>query len=309
MMCVRLQLLRVIRRSFSLRFWRNTEENAPIQRERFLYNRCLNSICLNSEFKHGVVGINTIGYNICMGYIVFALLFMAGLVVGSFLNALIYRMEQGKARSVFGGRSYCPHCKHALAPKDLIPVVSYMLLRGRCRYCRKGISQQYPLVELATAALFVFIGFHALTLAIAALLVGIFVYDLKHYIIPDSFIYGAIALALTRLFFESPGFALEAVYSALAAAGFFLALFVVSRGTWMGFGDVKLALCMGLFLGFPQILVALFVAFVSGAIIGVGLIGMKKKGMKSEIPFGPFLLAGTASAYFWGNELILLLYA
>jgi len=143
---------------------------------------------------------------------------------------------------------------------------------------------------------------------IVSLLIVIFVYDLKWYVIPDKIVYPAIIIALIFNFqfsiFNQFSIFKFSILSALGTSIFFLAIFLISRGKWLGFGDVKLAFFMGLFLGFPDILVALFLAFLIGAMIGLGLIIFKKKGLKSEIPFGPFLITGTLIALFWGNQII-----
>jgi len=142
-------------------------------------------------------------------------------------------------------------------------------------------------------------------------LIIIFVYDLKHYIIPDGVIYPAILVSSIWYFvfgiflnLYTKYEILNTIYSALGAALFFLMIVLVSRGKWMGVGDIKLAVLMGLLLGFPNILVALFLAFFIGAIIGVGLILAGKKTLKSEVPFGPFLVAGTFLALFWGQSIL-----
>ncbi|MBI2577542.1 MAG: prepilin peptidase [Candidatus Wildermuthbacteria bacterium] len=284
-----------------------------------------------------------------------AIVFVLGLIVGSFLNVVIWRLQTGE--SVAKGRSYCPRCRHQLAWYDLMPVLSFAMLRGRCRYCKKPISIQYPLVELGTAMVFFLIANYQFPLlrqgfggqvisneiavgpaqfasllylfAIASLLIVIFVYDLKHFLIPDKILFPAIGLAFAWKVFEHVQFSqvserglvlldpinmffgfgivnplMNALFAALIGFGFFLAVFAVSRGRWMGFGDVKLALFMGLFLGWPNLLVALFVAFVVGAIIGIVLISLKRKGLKSEVPFGPFLIFGTLAAFLWGDFLL-----
>jgi len=242
------------------------------------------------------------------------LIFILGLAIGSFLNCVIYRLE--KKESFLKGRSYCPNCKHKLSWKDLIPIFSFFELQGKCRYCKKPISFQYPLVELATGILFVSIfniAFPNLLLSIfyfliSSFLIIIFVYDLRYYIIPDEVIYPAIIITLIFnsqfLIFNQDSIFKSSILSAFGASLFFLVIFLISKGKWLGFGDVKLALFMGLFLGFPNILVALFLAFFIGAIIGIGLILAKKKGLKSEVPFGPFLVTGTFIALFWGNQII-----
>jgi len=231
-------------------------------------------------------------------FLFYLFIFFLGLAVGSFLNCVIYRLETGG--SFLGGRSFCPHCRHKLGFWDLIPVLSFLWLRGRCRYCQERISFQYPLVELTVGILFVLIHLNSATAFLAYVIVPflivIFVYDLKHYIIPDKVIYPVIALVLIFNFSAWP--------SALGAAAFFAAIVLISRGKWMGLGDVKLAFLMGIILGFPNILAALFLAFLAGAIIGIGLIALGRKKMKSEVPFGPFLVTGTLIAMFWGEELI-----
>ena len=243
-------------------------------------------------------------------------------MIGSFLNVLIYRLEVGD--SAFRGRSYCPHCKHALAWYDLIPLVSFVLLHRRCRYCKKSIAWQYPLVEASTAILFLLIFNHqslifdefssllifnlAYFWIVAASLIVLFVYDLKHYILPDKILIPIIGLALFYQIFIwilvwIPAPLVQSLLSALGAASFFFAVFAVSRGRAMGFGDVKLAAFMGLFLGWPNIFVALFAAFTLGGVVGTALILTKRKGMKSVVPFGPFLITGMFIALFWGKSI------
>jgi leader peptidase (prepilin peptidase)/N-methyltransferase len=250
--------------------------------------------------------------------LLYFIVFLFGLTVGSFLNCVIYRLE--KNESFLRGRSYCPHCKHTLSWQDLIPIFSFLILKGKCRYCHQKISIQYPLVELVTAILFTLIIHYTFPnfllstfyFLASSFLVIIFVYDLKHYIIPDKVIYPAIGITFLYQLFEilaphqilvGSGI-LKPLLSAIFAAAFFLVIFLLSRGRWLGFGDVKLGFLMGLFLGFPKILVSLFFAYLIGAIIGIGLILAKKKTLKSEVPFGPFLVTGTFIALFFGEKII-----
>lgn len=259
--------------------------------------------------------------------------FLLGLCIGSFLNCVIYRIEEGK--SFLEGRSFCPNCKHILNWKDLFPVFSYLFLGGRCRYCKAKISWQYPAVEIFTAIIFLLIfnkfsvipnlignlwllqsswipTFVGMTVNlifwfyIASSLIIIFIYDLKHYLIPDNVLFPAIVVAFLYRIFEI-GFSLQLVnylYAILIGFGFFFLIWLVSSGKWMGFGDVKLAILLGLALGFPNILPGLFLAFFFGAIIGIILIIFAKKQAKSEMPFGPFLIFGTFAALFWGEKII-----
>jgi len=256
-----------------------------------------------------------------LALLVYLTIFIFGLAVGSFLNCIIYRLKVDK--SFLEGRSYCPKCEHILGWKDLIPIFSFLILKGKCRYCHERISWQYPLVEIATGLLFLLIfnfqfsifNFQSLLvtsywLLVACFLIIIFVYDFKHYLIPDKIIYPAITIAfLYNIFYSyfilhTSDFIFHTLFAALGAAAFFLLIVLFSKGKWMGIGDVKLAFFMGLFLGFPNILIALFLAFLVGAIIGLGLIALGKKTLKSEVPFGPFLVIGTFIALFWGDKLI-----
>lgn len=264
-------------------------------------------------------------------------LFIFGLIIGSFLNVSVYLLEKKKRKNL-GGRSFCPSCKHELGFWDLIPLFSWIFLQGKCRYCKKEISYQYPLVELGTGIIF-FLSYYLffnqiplsdlytfsissilallsvpIILLINSLLIIIFVYDLKHKIIPDKIIYPAIILTITYLLLvlgesflgNSIGLIpnLYPFLAAFGAGGFFYSIAAVSDGKWMGGGDIKLAFLMGLILGWPNILVGLFLGFFLGAIVGVSLILVNKKKLSSEIPFGPFLITGTWIALFWGEMVV-----
>ncbi len=241
--------------------------------------------------------------------------FLFGTIVGSFLNCVIYRLEQGQ--SFLKGRSYCPLCKHTLSWQDLVPILSFLFLKGKCRYCQKQISWQYPLVELSTGILFLFIYLISRGLSsvifnwtVSCFLIIIFVYDLKHYLIPDKIIYPAIEITFLYQLFRVWNFGhwdLFGIWNlgfGILSSLLLLMIILLSRGRWMGFGDFTLAILMGLFLGWPNILVALFSAFFIGAIIGIGLIIAGKKHLKSEVPFGPFLVTGTFLAMFWGGAIV-----
>jgi len=303
-------------------------------------------------------------------YTSYFILFVFGLCVGSFLNAVIFRLEKGES-IVFAGtkslrkglspfsrmaRSYCPRCKHTLAWYDLLPVLSFFMLRGKCGYCGKKISIQYPMVEIATGILFALVTNYQLPITnlqsifqlpitnyqllipliyyfyISSVLIVIFVYDLKHYIIPDKILFPTIGISIlyhVSSIMQANNNASYIIHhtlyshlgSAIIASGFFLSLVLVSRGRWMGLGDVKLAFLMGLVLGWPNILVALFLAFTLGAIVGLALILASRSSasfeeaelpkmagqhysFKSEIPFAPFLIIGTFMALFWGNQIV-----
>ena len=247
-------------------------------------------------------------------FLIYLSIFVFGLIFGSFLNCVIYRLHSGE--SFLKGRSFCPNCQHILSWPDLIPVFSFLILKGKCRYCHKPISLQYPLVELATGTVFLLIFWNLefgiwdllFRLLISCFLIIIFVYDLKHYIIPDQVIYPAIVIAflynIYQFTIDNQQLTINNFLSAFGAAAFFLTLVLISYEKWLGWGDVKLAFLMGLFLGWPKILLALFLAFFIGAIIGIELIILGKKTLKSEIPFGPFLVSGTFLALFFGQKIL-----
>lgn len=246
-------------------------------------------------------------------------IFLFGLAVGSFLNVVINRLESGE--NIISKPSYCPHCKTKLQWFELIPVLSFVIQKGKCRTCKNRISSQYPLVELITGIIFVFLALKSQNIVnliywlfIASALIVIFVYDLKYYIIPNKIIYPTILVALTFVIWgliRNLDLEIRNLQSLFAEFGlsmvgalFFLLLVLLSKEEWMGMGDVKLAVLMGLILGWPKILPALFLAFVAGALVGLFLITLGKKTLKSQLSFGPFLILGTFVSLFWGNQLI-----
>ena len=262
-----------------------------------------------------------------MAIIFYLIIFIFGLIIGSFLNVVIYRLESEE--KIINDRSRCPRCKHILAWYDLIPVLSFVFLRGKCRYCGRNISWQYPMVELGTAFLFVLISNFQLIsqcpnipvsilylLFVASSLIVIFVYDLKHYIIPDKIIYPAIIATIGFNLFSNLQFPISNfqsifnsqfsnfLFAAIIASLFFLSIVIITKGKGMGCGDIKLAFLMGLLLGWPLVAVAVFSSFILGSVIGIFLILAGKKKMKSMIPFGPFLVIGTFLALFWGEGII-----
>lgn len=216
-----------------------------------------------------------------------------GLATGSFLNVLIDRLPRGK--NVITGRSICDHCGRTLRWFELIPLLSFFLQGGKCRRCHAKLSWQYPIVELATGVAF---ALGASPLLFSSLLV-IFVADLKYQIIPDSMILVGVIGVIGEF-----GVVRENVVAGAGAAAFFLLLWIITRGKGMGLGDVKLAFLMGLMLGFPKIVVAAYLAFLTGAVVGVILILLGRKRLKSKIAFGPFLVVGTVIAYIFGDMLI-----
>lgn len=236
------------------------------------------------------------------------LAFIFGLIIGSFLNALIWRIYV--RRSVVKGRSICPECKHVLVAKDLVPLLSFMWQQGRCRYCHERISWQYPLVELSVAVVFAaLVGTFGLSWVsawyalVVCLLLIIFVLDLRYSIIPDSvslplLVVGALSIWTVGLPWT------DMLIGVAVGAGFFLLQWVVSKGKWIGDGDIRLGAAMGALLGWKLLLVALFLAYVVGALVGVVLLARRKKTMDSKIPFGTFLAAATLVCLFWGQQVV-----
>ncbi len=225
-------------------------------------------------------------------------LFIFGACVGSFLNCVIYRLKTKE--SFLKGRSFCPKCKHSLGLWDLIPIVSFVLLKGKCRYCKEKISIQYPLVELFSAFSFVFgffffKGVSFLFFSIfSCLLILAFFFDLKDYQIPNSILYSLVLVGfLFSLFnFFSKKISLFEIFLSTLPALFFFLIIFFSKEKLMGWGDFYLLLSLALFLGWPKILTAVFFGVILGAILGTILILLSKKTLKSQLPFAPFLVFG-----------------
>jgi len=250
------------------------------------------------------------------------IIFIVGLIIGSFLNVLICRLPD--IESIIKTRSHCPNCKHKLYWYDLIPVISFVMLGRKCRYCKGKISWQYPLVELVTALLFILIYLEfGLTLSaiylmlISCVLIVIFVYDQIRQIIPDSMVIIGLALSLIYYclsvyhhhyyyhYYYYYYYDFEHVILGIVIPIIFLGSIVFfTKGKGIGVGDVKLAALLGLMLGYPLIIVGLFMAFIIGALFGLILIIAGKKKMKDTIAFGPFLIIGFYIAFFWGYQII-----
>jgi leader peptidase (prepilin peptidase)/N-methyltransferase len=233
-----------------------------------------------------------------------AFLFLIGLCTGSFLNVLADRLPQGE--SVVWGRSHCDWCKKTLRWYELIPVASYMIQSGRCRRCRKPLSIQYPIVELVTGIGFVLLFPNNLSVYLLFMsLLVIFVADLKFQIIPDSMIVWGCAAVLLHWYGRGmpAGDIVQYILTGFACFAAFYLLWLVTRGKGLGFGDVKFAPLMGLWLGFPAVVIALYIAFLTGAFAGVILMLGRKKTWKSKIAFGPFLVLGTVVALIWQPQL------
>jgi len=225
-------------------------------------------------------------------------LFIIGLVFGSFITALTWRYPKGI--SIAKGRSICPNCRKQVSWRDNIPIVSYFLLGGKCRNCKVKISLRYPLIELAVGIGFVLIGFQILPLILFCLLEIIFVIDLENQMIPDSFIFVGILLSLI-INYQSP---FTGLLAGFVCAIFLLLIFLFTKGHGMGLGDVKFAVLGGMIVGLPLFPIWLFVAFLTGAMVGIILILGKKMGLKSKIAFGPFLVISIPITLLWGQKII-----
>ena len=250
------------------------------------------------------------------GYILLIFLFIFGAFFGSFLNVVVDRLP--RKETVIKGRSHCEVCKKELVWYDLIPLFSFLLLRGKCRYCHKKLSLYYPIIEFSTAIMFAamylwvseiyhlpFLVYHLIYyLIIISAFIVVFFEDLRFGVIPDKAVFPVIILSLFYFLILSPQSLIGNLLSAVGTGTFFLILFLVTKGKGMGFGDVKLSFLLGLILGFPRIVPALYLAFLTGAIFGLILIlWRKKRSLKETIPFGPFLIIGALASLFWGQQI------
>jgi leader peptidase (prepilin peptidase)/N-methyltransferase len=241
---------------------------------------------------------------------------LLGLIVGSFLNVVVYRVPLHE--SIVTPRSRCPGCAMPIAPRDNIPVLSWLILRGRCRHCGEPISPRYPLMELATCVTFAAIaarfGFDVVLPAYLVLgggLLTLAAIDLEHRTLPNRILYPVAGTVLALLTVAAAvdgrwGSLLRAGAGAgLAFVSLFLIWFVYPKG--MGFGDVRLAGLIGLgigWLGLRQVAVGLFLGFLIGAVVGIGLVVAAGKSRKTRIPFGPFMALGALIAVLWGQDLV-----
>lgn len=243
--------------------------------------------------------------------------FIFGLVFGSFLNVVIYRYDQWL--SILKDRSACMHCKQQLRWYDLVPLLSYVTLGGKCRYCRKPISWQYPVVELSTALLVAvfysrifdsgllspLMGSIALIGAVAAVgaMIVIFFHDLYEQMVPDLMAYVLLvgSVLFSVIYFDSLITTLLGLLVGVAP----IALIVYpSKGKWMGEGDVKIAAALGALVGYPNAVVFLVSTFLVGGLFGSLAIASKQAKLKTAVPFVPFMIIGALIAFFWGDQLV-----
>ena len=235
---------------------------------------------------------------------------LMGLVIGSFLNVVAWRLPRGESLSKPG--SHCPSCDAPVRPYDNVPVVSWLLLRGRCRSCKGTISSRYPIIEAVTALLYVVVVAAlwddalkiALGIALVTVLVPVTIIDLEHRLIPNKLTGPAALLAVGLGLALDPGFVPEQLIAGAAAGGFFFAAAALyPRG--MGMGDVKLAGVLGLYLG-RAVAPAIFIGLIAGVLVGAAIIARKGavEGRKTAVPFGPFLAFGALIALFVGEGLM-----
>jgi leader peptidase (prepilin peptidase)/N-methyltransferase len=239
-----------------------------------------------------------------------------GLVIGSFLNVVIWRVPRDE--SIVSPPSHCPSCDTPISPRDNIPVVSWLLLRGKCRHCGARISFRYPFVELLTGVLFAGVGaafYDSWTLPayllLTAALIALSAIDLELYLLPNRIIYPVAIMSIPLLFggalldHDLGAFVRALAGAAIAFTFFYIVHFISPRG--MGFGDVRLSFILGLYLaylGWRELFGGLFAGFFYGAVIGVALIALKIRSRKQHIPFGPFLAAGTMTFVLFGEPIV-----
>jgi len=231
-----------------------------------------------------------------------------GTVVASFLNVCIDRLPNNQ--SLLSPRSHCVSCHHRLTIKDLVPVFSYLCLRGHCRYCQSLISKRFFWVEIGTGALFGYLFWHyglSIELAIASfyccLFIILMVVDLEHQLILNKVTYPAMVVTLLiSVFTPDPGIVNAAIGGGIGL-GLFLLIALLSRGG-MGWGDVKMAALIGLVTGYPLIFVALVLAIILGGLVAVILLLFKKKGRKEGIAYGPYLSLAAIATLLFGTEML-----
>lgn len=243
-----------------------------------------------------------------MIFFLFAMSMVLGLIVGSFLSMLIPRLHNDEKGIVFG-RSHCSRCKHVLTAWELIPLVSYLVQGGKCKKCKKSIGAVYPLTELATAITFGALFAHTMYWPefliysiLFSILIFIFIYDLRYKEIHDAVMLPGIFLAFAASFVV--GDPINSLIGAAIGVGFFGIQWLISRGQWVGSGDMRIGAFMGFMLGWEKMILALIFAYILGSIIGVALLASKKADRKTALPLGPFLVTGTVVAFFWGQNLI-----
>ena len=233
-----------------------------------------------------------------MFFLVQLIIFIFGIIIGSFLNSIIWRASNGK--SIFLGRSQCVHCDRQLLWRDLVPLASFFFQKGQCRYCAKAISPQYPLVEFFTGVSFLLIvnltSHDLLNLIflffVTSILIILFVSDLRYLSLPiNIIIFGAIAGFLFNIFLGGAWY--NFLLGSMIGAVFFGLQYLLSRGKWIGEGDIYLGGLIGAVLGFPGVFYATTISYVFGALVAIFLLARKQAKLESKLPLGTFLALGT----------------
>lgn len=231
-----------------------------------------------------------------------------GLIIGSFLSMLIPRLHYGEG-GIFFGRSHCGTCRTVLKVTDLIPLLSFVALRGRCRYCKERFSFWYPAIELTSAAVFAALTFYASGWGEWALLAGLFTvllfiafYDLRFKEIHDGVMIPGIVFAfIVSCFIGDP---IHSLIGGGVGFAFFGLQWLASRGKWIGSGDMRIGAFMGLMLGWHLTLLAIIISYIFGSAISLFLMSIGKADRKTALPLGPFLVVGTMVAFFYGEQLL-----
>jgi len=254
-------------------------------------------------------------YTSLFGGIIYFFIFLLGLILGSFLNSWMWRVRDN-VRVLANSRSICVACRRQLKWYENIPLISWLVLKGRCRTCKVKISLFYPLVELTTACLLVFVVWRYFSMGhfsewemlrdvfFLTFLIIIFVYDLRYKIILSRIVWsGAIIGFLINVFYLNYSASLLWL-GMLVGGGFFYFQYLISKGRWIGGGDVRMGIMMGAWLGWPNVLVALFFAYILGAVFALILMFLKKADGKTEVPFGTFLAIGTFFTIYHGGAVL-----
>lgn len=261
-----------------------------------------------------------------MEILIIIFVFLLGTIIGSFLNVVIYRFNTGK--SIIYGHSICMTCNKSLRWYELVPLFSFLIQFGKCRRCKSNISLQYPLVEFGTGIIFSLTAYHFLPLIISSywsfilfmvlfwfifsILIVIIFYDIRHKIIPDNLVYSLIIISFLSIFISHESgllkLSLPSLWNILSGplcALPFLLLWLISKGRWMGLGDVKLILAIGWLFPFTVALSSIIISFWIGAVVGIFIILFSNKKVKltTEIPFAPFLILGIFITFFFGIDI------
>lgn len=249
-------------------------------------------------------------------------LFIIGASLGSFMSVILFRLNHA-TKSIVKGRSACIVCDKPLKAHDLIPILSFILLRGKCRYCKNEISSMYPLLELIMGMVLVilyfqfpfidaslffsgtFIGLFLLYSFYSFVLIFTFFFDLKYLQISDELLLPAILIGLIATIAAplTPSL-IDALIGASIGVAFFGLQYLISKGRWIGLGDLRIGAFMGIILGWKLLIVALFCSYLLGSIISLIIIARKKAAFDSKIPFAPFLVCGTFITLFFGTDLL-----